>query len=155
MTSEEFLRWAEGEEGRWELHDGVPVMMSPERVLHGDVKGEAYVALREAVRRAGLPCRAYPDGVAVRISAKATYQPDASVYCGPRPPIDAQAIDCPVVVEVLSPSTAAIDHGRKLIGYFSLPSVEHTHPRSGAPRRHPSQASKRCDRDAGVVGGRR
>ena len=30
-----------------------------------------------------------------------------------------------VVVEVLSPSTAAIDHGRKLSSYFSLPSVEH------------------------------
>ena len=32
MTVEEFLPWAEGKEGRWELHDGVPVMMSPERV---------------------------------------------------------------------------------------------------------------------------
>jgi Uma2 family endonuclease len=30
-----------------------------------------------------------------------------------------------VVVEVLSPSTAAIDQGRKLSGYFSLASVEH------------------------------
>ena len=30
-----------------------------------------------------------------------------------------------IVVEVLSPSTAAIDHGRKLSGYFSLPSVQH------------------------------
>jgi Uma2 family endonuclease len=30
-----------------------------------------------------------------------------------------------VVVEVLPPSTAAIDHGRKLSGYFSLPSVQH------------------------------
>jgi Uma2 family endonuclease len=29
------------------------------------------------------------------------------------------------VVEVLSPSTAAIDHGRKLSGYFSLVSVQH------------------------------
>jgi len=29
------------------------------------------------------------------------------------------------VVEVLSPSTAAIDHGRKLSGYFSLLSVQH------------------------------
>ncbi|MBV9289322.1 MAG: Uma2 family endonuclease [Hyphomicrobiales bacterium] len=126
MTSDEFLRWAEGEEGRWELHDGLPALMSPERVLHGDTKGEAYVALREAVRRAGLPCRVYPDGVAVRIDAQATYQPDASVSCGPRPPVGAQAIRDPVVVvEVLSPSTAAIDHGRKLSGYFSLPSVQH------------------------------
>ena len=29
------------------------------------------------------------------------------------------------MVEVLSPSTAADDHGVKLDGYFSLPSVEH------------------------------
>ena len=34
MTVEEFLPWAEGQEGRWELHDGVPVMMSPERAAH-------------------------------------------------------------------------------------------------------------------------
>ena len=34
MTVEEFLPWAEGKEGRWELHDGVPVMISPERSLH-------------------------------------------------------------------------------------------------------------------------
>jgi len=30
-----------------------------------------------------------------------------------------------IVVEVLSPSTAAVDHGRKLSGYFSLTSVQH------------------------------
>ncbi len=126
MTSDEFLLWAEGKDGRWELHDGAPVMMSPERVLHGDTKGQTYSALREAVRSAGLNCKVYPDGVAVRIDAMTNYQPDASVTCGPRPPADALAITDPiVVVEVLSPSTAAIDHGRKLSGYFSLPSVEH------------------------------
>ena len=30
-----------------------------------------------------------------------------------------------IVVEVLSPSTAADDHGPKLDGYFALPSVAH------------------------------
>jgi Uma2 family endonuclease len=48
------------------------------------------------------------------------------VYCGPRLP--ANAIEVPnsvIVVEVLSPSTAAIDHGAKLRGYFSLPSLAH------------------------------
>jgi Uma2 family endonuclease len=41
-------------------------------------------------------------------------------------PPDAVEIDNPVVVvEVLSPSTAAIDHGRKLSGYLSLGSVQH------------------------------
>ena len=47
MTIEEFLLWAEGPGGRWELHDGVPVMMSPERVAHTrDTKCAAYRALR-------------------------------------------------------------------------------------------------------------
>jgi Uma2 family endonuclease len=126
MTVDEFLSWAEGKEGRWELHDGAPVMMSPERSLHAETKAEIYVALREAIRLKALPCRVYPDGMAVRIDASATYEPDASVVCGPRVPPDAIEIDNPVVVvEVLSPSTAAIDHGRKLSGYFSLPSVQH------------------------------
>ena len=126
MTVDEFLPWAEGKEGRWELHDGVPVMMSPERSIHAETKAETYVALREAIRLKGLRCRVYPDGMTIRIDARVTYEPDALVTCGPRPPPDAIEIDDPViVVEVLSPTTAAIDHGRKLSGYFSLPSVEH------------------------------
>ena len=47
-------------------------------------------------------------------------------YAASKSPPTRSSIDNPiVVVEVLSPSTAAIDHGRKLSGYFSLPSVEH------------------------------
>jgi Uma2 family endonuclease len=126
MTVDEFLLWAEGKEERWELHDGVPVMMSPERSLHAETKAEAYVALREAIRLKGLSCRVYPDGMAVRVDAWTTYEPDASVTCGPRAPADAIEIDNRVIaVEVLSPTTAAVDHGRKLSGYFSIPSVEH------------------------------
>jgi Uma2 family endonuclease len=126
MTVEEFLRWAEGREGRWELHDGVPVIMSPERALHGRVKFSAAIGLRNAVLAAGLPCEVFTDGMAIRIDAQATYEPDASVVCGARAPADAIEIDnAVIVVEVLSPNTAAIDHGRKLSGYFSLPSVQH------------------------------
>jgi Uma2 family endonuclease len=134
MTVEEFLPWAEGNEGRWELHDGVPVMissaepvmMAPERAAHIRTKFRAAKALDGAVTTADLPCEVFADGMAIRIDARTTYEPDASVVCGPRAPADAIEIDNPViVVEVLSPSTAAIDHGRKLSGYFSLPSVQH------------------------------
>ena len=126
MTVDEFLPWAEGKEGRWELHDGVPVMMSPERSLHAETKAEAYVALREAIRLKGLPCRSLsgrhgdPDRRAGDIRTRRIGRLRPSVAP------DAIEIDDPViVVEVLSPSTAAIDHGRKLSGYFSLPSVQH------------------------------
>ena len=57
MTVDEFLPWAEGKEGRWELHDGVPVMMSPERARrhHAETKFSAANALEAALATAGLP----------------------------------------------------------------------------------------------------
>ena len=77
------------------------------------------------IGRAGVPCVAYPDGVAARISESASYEPGAMASCGPRPPLEPTAIDDNViVVEVLTPSAAAADHGRKLSDYFSLASVQ-------------------------------
>jgi Uma2 family endonuclease len=133
MTVDEFLLWAEGREERWELHDGVPVMisdvpvaMSPERLAHTRAKGTAFIALVDALKNAGLPCEAFTDGLAVKIDARTTFEPDASVVCGSRRADDTIAVSDPViVVEILSPNNAGIDHGRKLSGYFSLPSVQH------------------------------
>jgi len=126
MTVDEFLPWAEGEEGRWELHDGVPRRITPERVDHVQTKGEASVALRFASRRASCDCEVFGSGAGVQIDERTVYAPDGAIVCGPTPPDDAiLLVDLIVVVEVLSPSTAAIDHGPKLSGYFSLPSVQH------------------------------
>jgi Uma2 family endonuclease len=126
MSADEFLAWAEGQEGRLELHDGAVVAMSPERVVHTRTKGEVFFALRSAILRAGIPCRVYPDGPGLRVNSGNLFEPDAIVACGPPPHDNALEITNPaIVVEVLSPSTAAIDHGLKLMGYFSLPSVEH------------------------------
>ncbi len=126
MTVDEFLLWAEGREGRWELYDGVPVLMSPERLAHIRTKARAVAALEDGLRRAGAPCEALADGVSIKIDAGTTFEPDATVVCGPRRPDETVMISDPtVVIEVLSPNTAATDHGRKLSGYFSLPSVQH------------------------------
>ncbi len=134
MTVDEFLLWAEGRNGRWELHDGVPVQthgraptaMAPERAAHVRTKFRAATALQGALAPIDRTCEVFSDGLAVRIDAQTTFEPDAMVVCGLPAPDDALAIDNPVVVvEVLSPSTAAIDHGQKLSGYFSLASVEH------------------------------
>ena len=126
MTVDEFLATAEEREGRWEIEDGVAYAMAPERLDHARVKLAAVVALGGAIRRAELPCEAVTDSVAVRITARTAYQPDALVYCGERLPPDAREVPAPViVVEVLSPSTEWRDVHRKLIGYFSRPSVMH------------------------------
>ena len=66
------------------------------------------------------------DGATVRVSSRTAFEPDALVYCGPRLPPDTIEIPNPIiVVEVLSEGTAARDHGVKLVGYFSLPSLAH------------------------------
>jgi Uma2 family endonuclease len=126
MTVDEFLVWAEGQEGRWELYNVVPYAMSPERTRHAKVKIAAYLALLRAVRKAGLPCHVLPDGVGVRISRDVMHIPDAQVYSGRELPDDAIEVPNPVIlVEVASPSTRKIDASLKLTGYFSLPSVHH------------------------------
>jgi Uma2 family endonuclease len=126
MTVDEFLATAEKRKGRWEIENGVAYAMAPERLAHGRVKGEAFIALRNAIRKANLPCEAVTDSVAVRIAAHTAYQPDALVYCGPREDGKAREIDNPLIlVEVTSPSTGWRDVGKKLTGYFSLPSVVH------------------------------
>ena len=125
LSVEAFLAEFEGREGVWQLLDGIPVAMSPERVEHTQTKFEAAIALREAVRAAGVPCRAYGEGLTIRIRDDRAFVPDALVVCPPAP-VGVIEIDNPlIVVEVLSPSTAALDHGVKLEGYFSLPSLAH------------------------------
>jgi Uma2 family endonuclease len=126
MTVDQFLAWAEGEEGRYELYDGQVYAMAPERSAHALTKFAVQTALAEGIRKAGLPCIMYPDGMTVRITEKTAHEPDALVYCGPPLPRDALEVPAPVIVaEVLSPSTRRIDATKKLAGYFSLPSVHH------------------------------
>ena len=126
MSADDFLAWAMEQEGRFELASGEVVAMAPERAAHARAKAAAWLALRDAIRGAGLPCEAFADGMAVRINDKTVYEPDATVRCGPRLDDDAVEFSDPVVVvEVLSPSTRARDAGAKLADYFRLPTVRH------------------------------
>jgi Uma2 family endonuclease len=125
MSVDEFLGWAEGRDGKWELHDGHAVARTPEQAYHSRVKSFAGAALLGALRRAGAECGVYADGLAVRVANGRAFVPDVLVTCPPTPPKAIETTSPLVVVEVLSPSTAAIDHGAKLEGYFSLPSLAH------------------------------
>jgi Uma2 family endonuclease len=126
MTVDEFLTWAERQPGRHELVEGEVIAMSPERARHAEVKASIYMALLQAIRAAGVPCRVLPDGMTVRVSRQTAYEPDALVYCGDRLAGDAIEVPDPViVVEVLSPGTADHDLGAKLAGYFQVLSVQH------------------------------
>lgn len=126
MTVEEFLAWSERAPERYELADGQIFAQAAERAAHAKIKGEVFAALREAIRRGSLRCRALPDGMAVRIDKGTVFEPDAQVYGGPEIPGDSLFSENPIiVVELISPSTGCNDALRKLEGYFRLPSVRH------------------------------
>jgi Uma2 family endonuclease len=126
MTVDEYLAWAEGRPGRFELYAGIVYAMAPERAGHAAVKFAVQTALLTGIRLAGLLCHMLPDGMTVRVHEDTAHEPDALVYCGQKVPDSAVEVSNPViVVEVLSPSTRHIDASAKLVGYFSVPSVAH------------------------------
>jgi Uma2 family endonuclease len=126
MTFAEFLRWSAQQAARFELARGYPVEMQSERARHAVVKGNVYVALRQAIGEAKLPCIAYPDGLTVQIDDEHGFIPDALVQCGEAVDPYSVTADRPlIVVEVQSPSSILSDVMDKLPEYMTVPSIEH------------------------------
>jgi Uma2 family endonuclease len=126
MTVDEYLAWAHGRPGRYELYAGVVYAMTPERAGHAKVKYAVQTALLAGIRRARLPCHMLPDGMTVRVDQDTAHEPDALVYCGEELPASAVEVPNPVIlVEVLSPTTRHVDASAKLAGYFRVPSCQH------------------------------
>lgn len=125
ITADEFLDMDFGTDRRFELDDGVIVMMAGGTEPHAWVQGNIFAWLRSKLR--GTGCRPYGPDMAVRISDTQIRYPDVSIYCD-QPPRDdlteARALADPtVVIEVLSPSTTTLDQGTKLEEYQGLPTI--------------------------------
>lgn len=85
------------------------------------ISGELYIQLRER------SCEIYPSDMRVKVSAAGLYTyPDVIVVCG-EPRFDDTHFDTllnpTVLIEVLSPSTAAYDRGEKFASYQKLDSL--------------------------------
>ena len=125
MTVEEFVEWAEGRPGRYELHHGEVVTSRSERVVHVLVKTGVLLAFRAALGAAGSSCRAFGDGVTVKVDARTAFEPDCTIHCGPIELDSLHLANPVVVVEVVSPSSHASDFTKKLPGYFRIASIMH------------------------------
>jgi Uma2 family endonuclease len=126
MTVDQYLAWAAGQSGRFELHRGEVVAMPAQTANHARTKYAVHKALEAAIKKGRSSCHFFPDGMTVRIDHETAYEPDAVVYCGDEVPGPALEVPEPViVVEVLSPSTQHVDLSQKLAGYFRVPSVLH------------------------------
>lgn len=125
ITADQFLAMDFGTDRRFELEDGVIVMMAGGTEAHAWVQGNVFSWLRQRLR--GTGCRPYGPDMALRVSDTDVRYPDVTIYCG-QPPRDDLAdattlADPTVIIEVLSPSTTTLDQGTKLEEYKCLPSV--------------------------------
>jgi Uma2 family endonuclease len=122
LTVDEFLAipWPEG--ARHELHDGQVVSMAPPLRAHATLVVNLAVAIRPVLART---CDVLTEaGILSAARANTCYQVDLLVTCEPPEPRQ-RTIHAPVLlVEVLSPSTQAIDRNRKLPDYRQIASVQ-------------------------------
>ena len=123
MTADEFLAWDEGQTIKHEFVRGEVFAMAGGEDRHYSVALNLAVALHQHLR--GSPCRVYGSDVKLRVeAADGFFYPDLMVTCSAADAADRLVKREPVlVVEVLSPSTAAFDRGDKFAAYRQLPSL--------------------------------
>lgn len=126
MKVEEFLRWQELQDERYELVDGRPVphrMMTGASNRHDGLVANIIGLLWSQLR--GSRCRVATADTAVRTSIRSIRRPDVTVDCAPMQ-VDAYEAHQPtLVVEVLSPATRRIDQVAKLEEYKRLKSLRY------------------------------
>lgn len=101
---------------------------------HNRIAGNLFFHLRAAAR--GKPCGVFISDMKVRVEqSDAFYYPDVLVACDPEDTESLYKRSPCLIVEVLSPSTEAIDRREKFFAYRSLPSLRHYLLVSGDSRR--------------------
>lgn len=121
MTIEEFLDWQLDKDERYELVDGVPVMMSGASTRHDTVATNIIATLHSQLR--GKPCRPGTADVGIRTRIRSLRRADVLVYCNSPKGDVYTAEDVRLVVEVLSPANRGVRWQRKLEEYRALPGL--------------------------------
>jgi Uma2 family endonuclease len=125
LTVEEYLKSEESREFRHEYLGGQIFAMTGASVEHNLIAGNIYTLLRSHLR--GSSCRSFMSDMKVKLKAQNAdifYYPDLVVTCDPQDN-ERYFKTCPcLIIEVLSPSTEAIDRREKLLNYQTLDSLQ-------------------------------
>ncbi|HOW46730.1 MAG TPA: Uma2 family endonuclease [Rubrivivax sp.] len=123
MSAQDFLAWDETQTVRHEFVAGEVFAMAGAGEAHVTAAGNVYLLLRQHL--AGTPCRTFITDMKLRVdAADAVFYPDVMVTCSAADAADPLVKREPVLlVEVLSPATAAYDRGDKFAAYRKLPSL--------------------------------
>ena len=124
LSAIDYLAWEAAQPERHEYIDGEVFAMAGAEDRHVTVAGNLYIALRQHL--SGSPCRTYMSDMRLHVAAANSYfYPDVLVTCSALDQASAMVKTEPrLIVEVLSPTTAAYDRGLKFSHYRTLTSLE-------------------------------
>ena len=124
FTATDYLAWEAEQPERHDFLDGEVFAMAGAEDRHVTVGGNLYIALRQHL--SGSPCRTYMSDMRLHVAAANSYfYPDILVTCSAQDLASSLLKTEPrLIVEVLSPRTAAYDRGLKFSHYRGLPSLE-------------------------------
>lgn len=120
-TQEEFFRWAETQESRYEFDGFQPVAMTGGNLNHSRVFGNLYTGLKTRLR--GGPCEPLGPDAGLETINRAVRYPDALVTCSKADGMGRLVPGVVVVFEVLSPTSGRIDRIVKVREYAAVPSI--------------------------------
>jgi Uma2 family endonuclease len=123
MSLADFLAWEDAQPLRHERVGPTVWAMTGGTVAHNTIALNVAVALRQ--RLAGTRCRVFVADMRVVTPRGDVMYPDVVVACGERRDREREVSDPVVLVEVLSDSTAARDHGYKRWAYGTIASLRH------------------------------
>jgi len=123
FSADDFLAWDATQTDRHEFVDGEVFAMAGGEDRHASVSGNLFAALHSHLK--GSRCRVYMNDVKLQVAAaNAFFYPDVFVTCSERDAASRLVKQEPLlVVEVLSPSTAAYDRGDKFAAYRLCPTL--------------------------------
>jgi Uma2 family endonuclease len=123
MSATEYLDWEPTQEDRYEYWDGEVVAMSGGTRNHNRISGNWFKLLDDALLNGD--CDVYIADVKVQVEPGRKYfYPDVVVTCD-KSDDDAQIVQFPcLIIEVLSPSTEAVDRGAKFARYRQFKSLQ-------------------------------
>lgn len=123
FSAADFLAWDVTQTQRHEFVAGEVFAMAGADEAHVTVAGNVYMALRQGL--SGTPCRTFITDMKLRVeAADAFFYPDVMVTCSAADAADTLVKREPLLlVEVLSPATAAYDRGDKFAAYRRLASL--------------------------------
>ena len=123
MTAEEFLVWDATQTIKHAFVRGEVFAMTGATKAHIRLTMNLSLALLQHLR--GSPCRTYAADIKLRVeAADSFFYPDALVSSSAADAADPAIVREPILlVEVLSPSTAAYDRGEKFAAYRQLPTL--------------------------------